>query len=107
MKWAPWLLAVCLLLGSCGYQEGVVQRAEQSYLKFTGNWANASVQIDDRRPFTLTVPDPTQSQSPSPTTTLYQLSPGRHRLVVSREGRTVVDRVLILENHATMEVQIP
>jgi len=106
MKLTPWILGLFLLLGACGYQEGVVWRAEQSYLNFTGNWANASVQIDGTQPFVLKPKNATDS-SPFPTNTLYQLSPGKHRITVTRDGRVVVDRVVVLDNHATMEVQVP
>ena len=52
------LLAVfaCLVLSGCGYQEGVVQKAERSFLKFTGDWTNATVQIDAMPPFELKSP---------------------------------------------------
>ncbi len=85
---------------------GVVWRAEQSYLHFTGNWANASVQIDGMQPFLLRPKEATDS-SPPPPYTLYQLSPGKHRITVTRNGSVLVDRVVVLDNRATMEVQVP
>ncbi len=106
MKRAPWILGLFFLLGACGYQEGVVSRAEQSYLKFTGNWGNPSVQIDGMQPFVLKPKEATDS-SPSPTNMLYQLSPGKHRITVTRNGTLVVDRVVVLDSHATMEVHVP
>lgn len=105
MKKVLLAIVACLVLSACGYQEGVIQRAERSYLKFTGNWPNAVVQIDSMQSFTLT--PPTGDSKPSPDNTLYQLSPGRHRIRVTRGGLVVVDRVVILENQVTMEVQVP
>lgn len=102
-----WLLGLSLLLSACGYREGVIQRAENSYLKFTGNWTNATVQIDDNQPFTLTPPPPEGGKAASPANTLYQVSPGRHRVMISRDGRVVVDRILMLDNRVTTEVQVP
>jgi hypothetical protein len=107
MKQILMIAGACLVLGACGYQEGIIQRAEVSYLKFTGNWPNANVQIDTMQPFELNPPASPNDPKPSPDNTLYQLSPGRHRIMVIRGGSVVVDRVVILENHATMEVQIP
>lgn len=103
MKGIVGLLGLCLLLSACGYQEGIVQRAEKSYLRFTGNVAKVSVQIDDAQPFILN----TDATGASPANTLHQLSPGRHRIVVTRDGHRVVDRVVILDNQTTMEVQVP
>ena len=107
MKKAWLAILACLALSACGYQEGVIQRAERSYLKFTGNWPNAVIQIDALQPFTLTPTSPTGDSKPSPDLTLYQVSPGRHRLQITRGGVVVVDRVLVLDNQTTMEVQIP
>jgi hypothetical protein len=107
MKKALLIAGACLVLSACGYQEGIIQKAEMSYLKFTGNWPNANVQIDTMQPFELRPPVSSNDPKASPDNTLYQVSPGRHRITVTRGGSVVVDRVVILENHATMEVQIP
>jgi hypothetical protein len=107
MKKVLLIVAACFAFVACGYQEGVVLKAERSYLKFTGNWPNATVQIDAMQPFDLRPPGPSNDPKTSPDNTLYQVSPGRHRITVTRGGNVVVDRVLILENQVTMEVQIP
>jgi hypothetical protein len=64
------------------------------------------VQIDGMQPFVLKPKEATDS-SPTPANTLYQLSPGKHRITVTRGGTVVVDRVVVLDNHATMEVEVP
>ncbi len=107
MKKGFLVFLVCLLLSACGYQEGMVQKAETSYLKFTGNWPNSIVQVDSVQPFELKPPASSSDPKASPDNTLYQLSPGKHRVTVTRGGSVVVDRVVILENQVTMEVQIP
>ena len=105
MKRGAIVVVACLMLSACGYQEGVIQRAERSYLKFTGNWPNTAVQIDTMPPFILK--PPTDPQASSPADTLYQVAPGKHHVTVTRGDRVVVDRVLLLENQVTLEVQIP
>lgn len=101
---------VLLVLASCGYNEGIVQKADKSYLKFTGHWQNATVQIDDSQPFELkaiTEKGVEGENTQSPSKMLYEVSPGRHNLKIYREGRLVVNRIMILENRATREVMIP
>jgi len=99
------VLLACSALVACGYQEGVIQKADMSYLKFIGNLPNAVVQIDEMPPFELKISP--NSTNPQNLNTLYQVSPGRHHIVVTRGGNLLVDRVVLLDNHATMEVQIP
>lgn len=98
MKRLICLFLIVFSLQACGYTEGTLQRSEKSYLQFTGNTAHISVQIDDRQPFTV---------AGSAAKSLYQVPPGKHSLKVYRDGRLVVDRILLLDNQTTMEVQIP
>lgn len=88
---------------SCAMHEGAVQRASKSYFKFSGNLAGAMASVDDNAPFALIKPD----TNTSPENFAYQVSPGKHTLVVSRDGVVVVKRVLFLEDHGTMEVIVP
>jgi hypothetical protein len=96
-----WLSICCLtLLFSCGYQTGIIQRADKGYLRFSGSWSSDEVttKIDGREPF---------RPNSSDTSTLYEVTPGKHTIKVWRYDRIVVDRVVFLESQATFEVPIP
>ena len=101
------LFAVGLALAACGYQEAVIQRADRSFLKFTGNWPNAVVQVDSLPPFSLTPKGTAGDAGAVPDNTLYQVAPGRHRITVTRGSQVMVDRVIVLDNQVTMEILIP
>ncbi len=99
-------------LSSCGYKEGIIQKAEKSYLKFVGNWQNALVQIDDTAQFKLesfivSNSETGTTEKKSPEDNLYQLSPGKHTIKIYKDGVIVVNRILLLENQAIMEVFVP
>lgn len=100
MKRAILAFVFVLCVSACGHHEGIVQKAEKSFLKFTGKTDSVSVQIDDGVPLSL-VP------SHGPGGTLYQLSPGKHKVKVYRDGILVVNRILVLDNQAIMEVIVP
>lgn len=100
------LVVLGLLVYACGYHEGVIQKAERSYLMFTGNWQSTLIQIDEGRPFPLSSIKETQ-EGHKPNQVLYQVAPGKHRLRVFRDGRLIVNRILFLEDQGTMEVIIP
>lgn len=93
------IIFISMLIYACGYREGIIQKADKSFLMFNGSLKNVSVQIDDAKPFIL---ERTSSNKKS-----YQISPGKHTLKVYRNGELLINRVLFLENQATMEVQIP
>jgi hypothetical protein len=99
-------LFVILILYACGYQEGVVQKGEKSFVKFTGNLTNVSVQIDDMNQFVLKAGGDESGKS-NDDKKLYQVSPGKHLIKVYREGHLIVNRILFLDNQATAEVIIP
>jgi hypothetical protein len=106
MKKVILLLLGILILHACGFQEGIVQRAEKSFIKFSGNWADVSVQIDDMNQFVLKSGADSEKSS-GDDNKLYQLSPGKHSIKVYRDGNLIVNRILFLDNQATAEVIIP
>lgn len=94
-----WVFAIILILMSCAtYQEGVIQKADLSYIIFTGNVKRVNVQIDNDSPFQIE-----ESQSKK----LYQLRPGKHFIKVFRGSELIVNRILFLDNQTTTEVIIP
>lgn len=96
------------LIVSCGYKEGIIQKSEMSFLKFTGNFENATVQIDDKVPFVLkSVSVVDNSEREATDNILYQISPGKHVIKVYRGGELLINRILLLENQVITEVRIP
>ncbi len=81
----------------CGYREGTLVKDPVSYLWFTGDIAQANVIIDDKKPFELTKEG----------LVYYQIPPGTHRIIVKKGEVVVVDRILIIGNETTKEIQIP
>ncbi len=83
MKKVILLFLGILILHACGYQEGIVQKGEKSFIKVAGNWENVTIQIDDMTPFTLkSIAD--SEKNPTDDKKLYQVSPGRHSVKVFR-----------------------
>ena len=100
-----------LFFFGCGYHEGVVQEDRKSYLWFTGETESAVVILDDIETFELKsshyIDKETGERKKSTKLTHYQIAPGKHRLIVKKNDRVVVDRVLIIGNGITREIQIP
>ena len=88
---------VFLLFVGCAYNTGTVQRAENSYLQFLGNTEGVSVIIDENDAFGLSTAKDA----------LYQLNHGKHTLKIYRNNNLIVDRIIFLEDHGTMEIIIP
>ena len=91
------LVFLCVLVCSCGYREGIIQKDEKSYLRFMGNVANVQVLIDDMQPFNIQANE----------TKLYQIPPGKHQVAIYRDSKLIVNRVVYVQSQATMEVEIP
>ncbi len=103
MKKIILLLLGILILYACGYQEGIVQKGGKSFIKFTGNWENVTIQIDDMNQFVLK----SWSEGGADDNKLYQISPGKHSLKVYRDGNLIVNRLIFIDNQTTAEVIIP
>ena len=89
-------IAFSLFMG-CAHNTGVVQRAERSYLQFVGNSEGVTIIIDKNNSFELSTAKDT----------LYQLDHGKHKLKIYRNNNLIVDRIIFLEDHGTMEIKIP
>ncbi len=92
------LFALFLLLSGCGYNEGVVQAERASFLQFSGNLNQATVQIDNLPPLVL---------NGDSENTHYKLAPGKHHIVVKQNAKIVVDRTILVGNGMTKEIRVP
>ncbi|MBU1182873.1 MAG: hypothetical protein ABIJ52_08885 [Pseudomonadota bacterium] len=101
------ILSGLLLLSivSCGHYEGVVQPTPKSYLAFIGNTRDSVAVIDDV--ITLNLDKELQETDGREKTVLFQIAPGKHKVIVTRMGREVVNRVIIVADGATKEIQVP
>ncbi|MCX6141882.1 MAG: hypothetical protein NTZ35_01555 [Ignavibacteriales bacterium] len=96
MRWKM-LLLVSLFFSACGgYSEGVLQKAEKGYLKFVGNVQNVTVVIDGGDAISLEAKNQ-----------VYQVKPGRHEVKAMRDGQMILNRILVVDNQTTVEVEIP
>ena len=91
------LILLCIIVCSCGYREGIIQKADKSYIQFTGNPANAQVQIDDMATFTIEAND----------NKLYEIPPGKHLIKIYKGSRLMVNKITYVQSQTTMEVEIP
>lgn len=105
-------LVFLMLCGGCGLKEGVVQKEPKSFLWFTGNTQNAIVYIDDLAPIMLnersiSASDEGENNTNRSGQVHYEISPGKHTIVVKKSGEEVVNRNVLLGNGITKEIQIP
>jgi hypothetical protein len=107
------ILKIVLLLflflfcfSGCGYKEGVLIKEPVSYLWFTGNVQQAFVKIDEKEPFEIGRWVAEQKSSEGKLI-YYQIPPGKHRVIVEKNGKVVVDRILFVGNETIQEIQIP
>jgi hypothetical protein len=91
-------LVIFLLCIGCGLKEGVVQKEPKSFLWFTGNTKDAIVYIDDLSPIILK-----ENQAKIH----YEISPGKHSIVVKKMGEEVINRIVLFGNGITKEIEIP
>ncbi len=106
-------LIFLFLCGGCGgIKEGVVNKEPKSFLWFTGNTQNAIAYIDDLDPIDLNEQSSIASNEDENNTNRsaqvhYQISPGKHAVVIKKSGVEIVSRIILLGNGITKEIQIP
>ena len=96
-------LCTCLLAACGGYKEGMVQPDQQSYVWFSGNPEAAVATIDGNVVLKLDEP----SEKDPEGKTLYRLKPGKHDIVVIRNGQVIVNRTVMVGSGAAKEIALP
>jgi len=94
-----------LSIVSCGYYEGVVQPTPKSYMSFMGNVDGATAIIDDT--ITLNLDNELRGVEGQIKSVLFQITPGKHKVIVTKMGREVVNRVILIGDGATKEIEVP
>jgi len=97
------LISLSLFLTCCGggYREGIIQEGQDSYLRFTGNLKNCMVFIDNFEPFEFNLKEQRKKD------VYYQITPGKHKIIIKRKDLIVVDRVILTSRGITTEINIP
>ena len=91
-------LFISIFILSCGaYNSGAISRAERSYFKFTGDTTLVKIVIDDSSPIILS----------SDNYTVYETTPGKHKILAYRGDMLIINRIVYLENQGTMEIILP
>jgi len=103
------VFATLLILVSCGHREGVRQPDNLSYIWFSGNTDGAVAIIDGNESFKvdLTYINSEGERVKTDGKTLYEVKPGKHEILVKRNGEVVIHRVLMINIGATKEVRVP
>nr|WP_319490777.1 hypothetical protein [uncultured Desulfobacter sp.] len=86
-----------MILCGCGLNETVTQKEKISYLNFTGDTLGAVVHIDDSASFVLG----------NEKNIHYEISSGKHHVVVVKDGIEVVNRKILLGSGSSKEIRIP
>ncbi|UIJ37012.1 hypothetical protein LWC08_09700 [Desulfobaculum bizertense] len=104
------LFAVTCLLNGCGYREGVTIPDKKAYVLFSGDTDGVVAYIDEYSPVVLGshyYKDSMGNKRVKSTETHYELAPGKHRIVLVRNGEKVLERVIMIGNQMTTEIAIP
>ena len=105
------ILIGILCFPGCSYKEGIEQGEPQSYLLFTGNTQGALASVDGEEPFTVDADQNTTANfreaRSSTSRTLYQISSGKHVIIVKKGEKVVVHREVLIGSGMTKEIYIP
>ncbi len=90
-------ILLSMLFAACGgYNEGIIQKSEKGFIKFTGNTTQIVLKIDDGTPFQYDIKNP-----------VYQVKVGKHTVQVIRDDEVIVNRIVLIDNQTTMEIEVP
>jgi hypothetical protein len=92
------LVLLFTMMSGCGYKEGVQSEERVAYLYFSGSAKGAVVYIDDLPTFTVEKLGPDEP---------YKVAPGKHMIILKKEGQILVQRTLMLGDGIAKEIYVP
>ena len=96
-----------LIFQSCGYREGISQPDKQSYIWFSGNTQGAIAVVDGNEESKVDLTNSGGEKSTKERKILYAVKPGKHEIMIKKNGEVVVHRVIMIDSGATKEVRVP
>jgi hypothetical protein len=100
------LVSLCaLFLVGCGAHEGVTTPADVAWIQFSGDTRGALASIDGAEAFLLRPEQYSKKDSSAPKH--YQVNPGKHHIVVTRNGKIIVERIVLIGNQQIKEILVP
>lgn len=103
------ILSLATVLG-CGFREGVIQPDSRSFIWFSGNTQDAIASVDKQSEFKIEpnyYVDNRGEKVKKSGRALYEVKPGKHEIIVKRNGEIIVNRILMISAGATKEVRVP
>ena len=89
---------IFIIMAGCGYKEGAVTKEQASFLYFTGDAEGVEVIIDETSSF-IVEKSGEQEQ--------YKVNPGKHTIIVKKNGNIIVKRTLLLGDGIAREIKVP
>jgi hypothetical protein len=96
----PSLLLIAFLL-SCSYKETIKTGEDFAYISFSGSLKGATATIDNEIAYNL---DPFDGSKKD---IRFEVKPGRHVLIIQKNGTIVVKRELMFGVGTVTEVSVP
>jgi hypothetical protein len=94
------IFSLLVITSACSntYSSGQMTTEPVSYLYFSGNITDAEVSVDGAPSFLVTKAGPKQQ---------YKVTPGKHTITVTKQGKVVVQRNVLLGDGHEKEISIP
>lgn len=115
MKKTILTLTFCLCVssmfaGGCGYKESVTTPDRNAFIHFVGDHEGVVAYIDEQGPIDIGPVHFTNTKGErkvKPSDAHYEVDPGKHHIKLMRDGEVILERVILLGNHATQDIEIP
>ncbi|CBL46271.1 Hypothetical protein HDN1F_26880 [gamma proteobacterium HdN1] len=95
---------IVLLLAACGSFKSTTQTEEGTFLQLVGSVENATLQLDDA---TLDLNNTRDFNLNGKRVTKIAIQPGQHRVTITRDGSTLVDRRIFVTEGNAFEINLP
>lgn len=103
------VLCLALIVSACGsnYRSVTQQADDGAYIRLSGNFYGTELVINDQAPVTLREGSTRTFRLDNERVAVFEVTPGPQRVLITRDGSTLVNRELYIGRGNTIAIRVP
>lgn len=103
------IMCLALVLSACGsnYRSVTQQADDGAYIRLSGNFIGTELVINEQPPISIREGSTRTFRLDNERVALFEVTPGPQRVLITRDGSTLINRELYIGRGNTIAIRVP